>query len=108
MPPEPATLQNFGETSRPPKNPPARPRVMALGSQATASQLPEFKDCSRWVGRNPAPLRWTANRLVPEGTTTLLVADAVDSIEQGIARAAEAIDDGRARETLDKLIRTSQ
>lgn len=75
MPPEPATLQNFGETSRPPKNPPARPRVMALGSQATASQLPEFKDCSRWVGRNPAPLRWTANRLVPEGTTTLLVAD---------------------------------
>ena len=38
---------------------------------------------------------------------TLLVADEVDSIEAGLQRAAEAIDDGRARETLAKLVAIS-
>ncbi|MEE8460212.1 MAG: hypothetical protein V3S08_10065, partial [Phycisphaerales bacterium] len=38
---------------------------------------------------------------------TLLVADAVESIEQGIDRAAETVDDGRAERTLQKLIRLS-
>jgi len=38
---------------------------------------------------------------------TLLVADAVESIEQGIDRAAETIDDGRAAHTLQALTRLS-
>ncbi len=37
----------------------------------------------------------------------LLVADEVDSIEDGLQRAAEAIDDGRAQKTLSKLIALS-
>ena len=39
---------------------------------------------------------------------TLLVADEVDSIEAGLQRATEAIDDGRARETLAKLVAMSR
>ena len=39
---------------------------------------------------------------------TLLVADEVDSIEDGLQRATEAIDDGRARETLAKLVAMSR
>ena len=38
---------------------------------------------------------------------TLLVADEVGSIEEGLQRAAEAIDDGRARKTLAKLVAMS-
>jgi len=38
---------------------------------------------------------------------TLLVADEVESIEEGFRSAAEAVDDGRARETLAKLVEMS-
>jgi len=39
---------------------------------------------------------------------TLLVADKVASLEEGLARAAEAIDTGKAKATLEKLIALSQ
>lgn len=39
---------------------------------------------------------------------TLLVADKVASLEEGVARAAEAIDGGKAKATLEKLIALSQ
>ena len=38
---------------------------------------------------------------------TLLVADAVGSIEEGFRSAAEAVDDGRAAKTLAKLVELS-
>lgn len=38
----------------------------------------------------------------------LLIADMADSLEEGAQLAAQAIDDGRANETLTKLIATSQ
>ena len=47
------------------------------------------------------------NRIDRTRRIGLLVADAVDSIEQGIDRAAEAIDDGRAARTLQALTRLS-
>jgi anthranilate phosphoribosyltransferase len=38
----------------------------------------------------------------------LFVAGAMDSVRAGIARAAEAIDSGAARATLDDMVRLSQ
>ena len=55
-------------------------------------------------GEDRGPAR---NISLVNAAVTLLVADEVKSIEEGFERAAETIDDGRARETLAKLVELS-
>ena len=54
---------------------PQRPRLTA--NSRTGQPLPRIKDGSadRWLGKEPAPLEFTIEDLVPEGMVTLFVAD---------------------------------
>lgn len=55
---------------------PTPEEIKAAGAAAVPAVPSIFDgDCSRWVGREPEPLKFTITDMVPEGMVTLLVAE---------------------------------
>ena len=86
------------------------PRALGLAettlADLTAADLDHAAAMVRGVidGTERGPAR---DMTLVNAAAALIVADAVESIEQGMDLAAETIDDGRAARTLQKLIRLS-